>query len=541
MIIGIYCRFSKETDNTQSQLSLQNQKDNGIKFCERNGYDYIIYSERISGNKELNERDEGKKLLEDIDDKKIDGVWVDKDDRLYRNFEESILFKLKLNKNKIKYYVSDKEERFDNPMDKLIGLITSYKSEEERNDIMRRMKRGKRDRLRMGLPLGRQPYGYLVEIINGKKQWIINESVKDKIIGCYKSYVNKDFKTLREWSLYCRGKFNFDKSIQWFKDLRKKHYNGEYIVNFKSEEYVIQIPKIIDDKLYNQFIEKINIQLKENKGNNVRKGYINILKGKGYCGVCKNKLNIGGLTKKGKGYIRYLRCVFGGEKFKRLYVGKKRHIKNHSSSIEYDLIKDIVYRIVCEVITKSYTIKEEFRKNYYTNIDIDNSNNEIQKWEKELDKLKRKERVLEENLIEGLINKDNVIKHKKNIELERLRIEGFIHSINDEIQKFEERNKLLKWRDEFNKEYNINNLLSKSEEEKQTLISKYINKFWFSGLKDDYQLKVEFNIPIVNDKLIFDKEKYHSFIKDGGDKKEFKKSFYVKEGDILVSKTIGMV
>ena len=40
--IGIYCRVStlKQTENT----SLINQKNNGIKFCKNNGWEYEIFS-----------------------------------------------------------------------------------------------------------------------------------------------------------------------------------------------------------------------------------------------------------------------------------------------------------------------------------------------------------------------------------------------------------------------------------------------------------------------------------------------------------------
>jgi DNA invertase Pin-like site-specific DNA recombinase len=52
--IGIYCRVSslKQTENT----SLKNQKDNGIKFCKNNGYEYEIFSETVSGGKEFSDR-----------------------------------------------------------------------------------------------------------------------------------------------------------------------------------------------------------------------------------------------------------------------------------------------------------------------------------------------------------------------------------------------------------------------------------------------------------------------------------------------------
>ena len=45
--VGIYCRKSSgvERDN----ISLKIQKEEGIKFCKNKGFDYIVYSEIVSG------------------------------------------------------------------------------------------------------------------------------------------------------------------------------------------------------------------------------------------------------------------------------------------------------------------------------------------------------------------------------------------------------------------------------------------------------------------------------------------------------------
>ena len=47
--LGIYCRVSsrKQMDN----LSLDNQMDRGIKYCDSNGYDYEVFRDVISGSK----------------------------------------------------------------------------------------------------------------------------------------------------------------------------------------------------------------------------------------------------------------------------------------------------------------------------------------------------------------------------------------------------------------------------------------------------------------------------------------------------------
>ena len=119
MVIGIYCRFSKVVDDIQSQSSLQHQLNNGKKYCEDNGFDYRVYSETISGGIKMDDRVEGSRLINDIELGVIDGVWVDKEDRLYRDFDETIIFKMLLKKHKIKYYISNNEVDFENDNDKI--------------------------------------------------------------------------------------------------------------------------------------------------------------------------------------------------------------------------------------------------------------------------------------------------------------------------------------------------------------------------------------------------------------------------------------
>lgn len=74
------------------------------------------------------------------------------------------------------------------------------------------------------------------------------------------------------------------------------------------------------------------------------------------------------------------------------------------------------------------------------------------KWGKELNKLNDREVRLENSLIDGLISKENILKHKEKIQLERIRIEGFIMSIEDDINTHKESKKIMKWIDVFKNE-----------------------------------------------------------------------------------------
>ena len=158
MKIGIYCRFSSQNDKVGGVSSINHQKQNGIKFCESNNYDFTIYSDTISGGMLMEDRNGGNKLVNDLREDKVDGVWVDKEDRLYRNFNESVIFKKILIENNKKYYVGDSEVDFSDESHQIVNTILSLMSEFEKTNINRRTKRGLVSSVKRGVIIGRLNY-----------------------------------------------------------------------------------------------------------------------------------------------------------------------------------------------------------------------------------------------------------------------------------------------------------------------------------------------------------------------------------------------
>ena len=90
-------------------------------------------------------------------------------------------------------------------------------------------------------------------------------------------------------------------------------------------------------------------------------------------------------------------------------------------------------------------IKDEFRKRFSNGFDIDKVLDEINVWKKELNNIKKKELKLEENLLEGLVSKENVSKHKDKIQIDRLKVEGMIMSLEDDIKNYKETETIISW------------------------------------------------------------------------------------------------
>lgn len=53
----------------------------------------MVYKDVISGGRLMEDRDGGSRLISDLQNDSIDGIWVDKEDRLYIDFNESTIFK----------------------------------------------------------------------------------------------------------------------------------------------------------------------------------------------------------------------------------------------------------------------------------------------------------------------------------------------------------------------------------------------------------------------------------------------------------------
>ena len=534
MKIGIYCRFSSQNDKVGGVSSINHQKQNGIKFCKSKNYNYIVYSDLISGGILMEDRDGGSRLISDLQNDSIDGIWVDKEDRLYRDFNESTIFKYNyIKKTNKRYFIGDSEVDFDDDSNNIVNTVLSLMSDMEKKNINRRTKRGLVSSVKRGVIIGRLNYGFKRDL-NGK--WSIVEDEKKNIIKIHRLFVEREWETFRDWVFYC-NKMIGKKSPHFYKDLfRYKTYVGVKTIYIKhiDESFEISIPKILSDNLYKEFIEK-GKKLKESvKGNNSKEGFFNVLLGKVYCKECKKKLHI---HKKSNGKRdRLLRCVNGGSKrFRELMVKEENYnIKPHISSFKYEFLKDTVYKSLVSILFNSHIIRNEFKKRYSTEFNTDSTQKEIKRIGSELDKISKREYTLEEGYIEGNISEDNLSKHKDKLKWERIRLEGMKLSLEDDISKSNNTNQLLRWIDEFKSEYSDENMLKKTDKEKRELINKYIDKVIVRGSKynkdTDWEIELKLNIPIIRDSITIDKKDYWEYVNNGGKKSEWKKKFVVAKG-----------
>lgn len=89
-MLGIYCRISKDREG---QKSIEDQRKRGIEFAEKNSLAYDVYvDEGISGGGAIENRPEFSRLIEDVQQRKINAIYVYNQDRTAR--EETTWFGL---------------------------------------------------------------------------------------------------------------------------------------------------------------------------------------------------------------------------------------------------------------------------------------------------------------------------------------------------------------------------------------------------------------------------------------------------------------
>ena len=194
-ILGIYSRTSIETGGT----SIDQQKDVGIKFASKNGFEYQLYEDSGKSGFKI-ESDENpfkhrkglSKLINDIEKKIVDKVWVYDHSRLSRNQHCSyVLFSI-FEKHNITVYENGKQFDMSNPQNKMIQGILTQIAEYERQLIVSRTTRGLHDSYNRRGRSFNFVYGYKKGGLNemGYMNWVPIESEIENIKYAFNSLLN---------------------------------------------------------------------------------------------------------------------------------------------------------------------------------------------------------------------------------------------------------------------------------------------------------------------------------------------------------------
>lgn len=493
--IGIYCRVSSESQSENTSLGKQN--DLGIKFCESNNFEYEVFSEIVSGTKIGSDREVFKKLEDKLYNGELNGIWLYDWDRMIRELGVGVLFRDLIISTKCKLFVGNSEKDILSDSGSLEFGIGSVFSDYWRRKISREMNSGKKRKLENDeIFLGVVGIGY--EKIEKKIK--VDERKRELIENCFNIYLKKDVKTYRDLikKLKLKYKEGLDERINEksvSRLLNDEKFKGIYNLEWKGNNYKLNIGRIISDDLFDKVKEKIDFNKGLRKGNTKGKY---LLKGYIKCSDCGDNMWV-----KGSGIeYRYYECrrkkINNRNNFDNRFNEKKcvscENIQNNVISVSK--LEFIVWNSLFEVLGNSESLKEEYLKKYSKEeIKKNEFNGKLKFYEKAKNKLIKDKTNIIKLLVKGDINVEEKNLVSTEIDNELNEISEKYLGVKKEYERIELSNDILDYVNRFEidlkKKYEL-----KRFEDKRRWIEKYIKEVKVKYLGKDENGSKEYNINI---------------------------------------------
>ena len=425
MIIGVYVRVSSSQQIVEGE-SLETQIDSGKIFCERNHYDYQIYNEGSKSGGDRN-RDTYNRLIHDLRNDVLDGIWVFSMSRLNRESVESGLLVRECKELKKKFFVSDKKYDLDNDESRLMLSMISGFDEYFRSVNTYQSVQNKKRRLKEGRWInGTTLFGYRKSESGGLEIDRVEIKVIEFILGLYingksqKRIVSELFARYGKVNNINGKTYKFNRS--WVgKILRNRYYvDGKYRLGLKGEYFDFVFESGIDEEIWN----KANVIYKSTLKRK-REESISWLEGKISCIKCGGNLTLGVVN----GYKKQ-----DGSRKKYYYVSCRKNTDLHKMkewSIPYKEVEDDLIGFVERYLLGENFIKDEIKSmieseglNNRNKEDEDNGVPELIKRLEELEEKRKRLRILFLEL-QDMSREDYVEMSKK--------VDGEIESIKVEL------------------------------------------------------------------------------------------------------------
>lgn len=190
--VGIYLRLSREDETTGQSTSIQNQKDYIMNYVLEQGWN--IYNTYIDdGYSGLNfDRPEFKKLIADIENKKINLVITKDLSRLGRDYIDTGYYLERYFPQKNVRYIalSDGIDTFENTSNNDMSPFKSVINDMYAKDISKKIRTVMDTKRVNGQFIGAfAPYGYAKDTLN-KNKLVIDEEAADNVKRIYELYVS---------------------------------------------------------------------------------------------------------------------------------------------------------------------------------------------------------------------------------------------------------------------------------------------------------------------------------------------------------------
>ena len=514
-ILHIYTRVSS-TVQEEEGTSLDNQKNLGIKKSEDLGIPYKVWNEggQSSFHDDLDNRPVLYELLKKIDSGEIRHLFVYNPDRLSRNQITWGTIRYQLMKNGVTLHTVSGNMKLNNPTDDFFLGIMSEVSSYDNKVRAERSRQGRFQKVKMGnWRGGPTPFGYK----NVSKKLVIDDFECKWIQKIFKWY-SKGLSTNEiRTKLNLNGVLTRRGNTSWsLGSIRKILSNNVYVGYYNytdhsmNETIRVSSPPIVDQITFDK-VQKRRVKLSESKQRTNPTKRFYLLTDLLVCGDCGRKLS--GRTNKSSQQNFYY-CP----KNERDWVNgtsenssTSGHKCSASRSLNISKTDELVWDTVLQTVRNSYFLKEKFRDNLIPNV-IKNRDDGHSTSKRILAKTKKIQKELSD--LDSTISRfetDVILKRnsgnpkviRKNLNDERLKLEGKLEDIRTEHQSFMIENSWVDWMSVFKTDIESKHKLT--DQDRKEYLSKLVKKIKvrFDIDMNVHNLEFIFKVPIVNDKLVY--------------------------------------
>ncbi len=547
--LGIYCRVSSQIQE-EDGTSIDYQIKKGNEISKKVGMKPVIFNEggKTSWKSNINTRPQLVKMLNGIEKREFDSIWIWNIDRLGRHSDSWYSILKILLSWKVKVYIGDSvnPSDFSNHTDRLtIGILTLISTYD--NEIRRtRMMFGKMERLKRGQTFigGEIPFGYTKDdnknliphpteskMLKKIYDWYQKGKSTTEIQVMLNSSIHEPRRSKRGWNLgtiqKMLGNTIYIGEQEWV--WKEKEPDGSISI---IEKIKIKTPRLVTKKVWECVQKRLR---KYRTGNNQYDTHLtSLLKGLLVCDCCGYKLNH--RFRKNQNEVYY--CVYTERNWKSVDKSIQQQWGNDTCDMSKSLIMEqtdeVVWDTFLDIFRNSSWVKETYKQKGLEPKKKEDSQvkkmmtkltNQQTKIRKQIDgindslvevELKKLSGEYKTKVYNGVVKKleeqsDEYVKKLDEIqnELKNLRNRGswidWVKQMGDEIDKM--------------KEWNF-------DEKRQKLLQfvKEISVVYDKTI-DKHHLTFTFNLPLVGDSIMY---KNIMSKKDGYKIKEGKDSMMVE-------------
>lgn len=399
--IALYLR--KSGGRKSENMRIEHQKELGLKYVNQKDLKYKIFQEVETASKYG--RKEFNRMLEEIEEKKLSGIWVWNLNRLDRHVGDFITMRDLITdlhveeKFDVLVHCNGREYRCWDTNDRQAMGFNAIMNEAAKDFIVQSTTEAKISLLNRGIDInGQVGYGYQRVEIDKVKTIIIKEDEAKWVREIYRIFLLPSTDNYGSvWDrLSKRYKEELDPTITKaliVKILNHKRYTGIRETHFRGNDYSITMEPIIDEETFNKVQDKIEY-LKGQRANNSKKDYLlnNII----HCHKCDDLMWVlGGNDTDYKYYS--CKTKLKKQRLKRNNYNKWKSKYNNTNGcdvhrnnkIRISAIDEVVWNTLFDIMKQSKYVFSQLRKKYDDQkLKYNDNKAKLNYYKREIDKLK---------------------------------------------------------------------------------------------------------------------------------------------------------